>query len=190
MDLVERAPVTWAVVRRAKIGDREAFAAIYRRYRSDVYKVVRRSGADDSRADDIVSETFVRALRNLPRVEERGPDIRAWILTIARNLIVDYYRSGFGRWEIAAAELPDRPDVSEDPEAAVERSDRQGAVRALVAKLNPEQRTCVELRFLRDLGVGETARAMDRAEGAVRALQYRALRNLATLAADKLPRSA
>lgn len=181
------APVTWAVVRRAQAGDREAVAAIYLRYRPDVYTLVRRSVPDPARADDIVSDTFVRALRALPRVEDQGRDIRAWLLTIARNQVLDHFKSASVRREITAGDLPERPAVGSEPEAEVLRRARQGAVRALVAMLNPEQRTCVELRFLRDLGVGETARAMNRAEGAVRALQYRALRKLAELATPDLP---
>lgn len=181
-----QAPVTWAVVRRAQHGDQKAIAAIYRRYRSDVYTVVRRSVPDTARADDIVSDTFVRALRALPRVEDQGRDIRAWLLTIARNQVLDHFKSASVRREIMPGELPDRPAVLGEPEKELLRRDHQGAVRALVAMLNPEQRTCVELRFLRDLGVGETARAMNRAEGAVRALQYRALRKLAELATPDL----
>lgn len=191
MDTAEEAPVTWAVVRRAQTGDQEAITAIYRRYRPDVYTLVRRSFPDPARADDIVSDTFLHALRGLPRVEDRGRDIRAWLLTIARNQVLDHFKSASVRREITAGDLPEQSAVCGDPEAEVLRRARQGAVRALVAMLNPEQRTCVELRFLRDLGVGETAREMNRAEGAVRALQYRALRKLAELATpDLLARAA
>lgn len=186
MHAAEQVPVTWAVVRRAQHGDQKAIAAIYRRYRSDVYTLVRRSVPDPARADDIVSDTFLCALRGLPGVEDQGRDIRAWLLTIARNQVLDHFKSASVRREIMPGELPDRPAVLGEPEKELLRRDHQGAVRALVAMLNPEQRTCVELRFLRDLGVGETARAMNRAEGAVRALQYRALRKLAELATPDL----
>lgn len=187
MVTADEGPVTWAVVRRAQAGDKEAVAAIYRRYRSDVYILVRRSVPEATRAEDIVSETFLRALRGLGRVEERADNIRPWLLTIARNRVMDHFKSASVRREIMAGDLPDRPATGGEPEAEMLRRARQQAVRDLLRMLNPEQRRCLELRFIRDLGVAETARLMDRPEGAVRALQHRALRKLAALVVAEEP---
>jgi RNA polymerase sigma-70 factor (ECF subfamily) len=57
-------------------------------------------------------------------------------------------------------------------------------LRIAIAKLNPDQQECIQMRFLQGLSVAETAERMQRNEGAVKALQHRAVRRLATLLPD------
>ncbi len=140
----------------------------------------------ESHVDDIVNETFLKAWRNLASFRYQGRDIAAWLYTIARNLVSDHY----GRRR-TTHELP-----ADDPGAHGTRdvTHARGAddlvidlieaerVRTAVSNLPPLQRQCVELRFLQEMSVSETAERMGRQHAAVRALQARALRSLATSA--------
>lgn len=174
------------LVERSKHGDAEAFGALYDRYVDLVYRYVYYRVGTAALAEDLVSETFLRALRRIGTFTWQGRDFAAWLVTIARNLVADHYKSGRYRLEISTADLlsaGDRPD-EETPEAEV--LDRLGQAQLLdaVRRLGSEQQECIVLRFLQGLSVSETARAMGKKEGAIKALQYRAVRSLARLLPD------
>ena len=189
---------SWALVERAQSGDREALAEIYRQTRPDVLRFVNsRCGGDPQLAEDLTADTFVRALKSLERITWQGRDIRAWLITIARNLIADYYKSGRYRMEYPAnghhaadGMIEDRwlggiDDSAEGrPEDTVLDALTNITLHAAVTALNPEQRECIVLRFLQGFSVAETARAMGKNEGAVKALQWRAISALARQLGD------
>lgn len=175
----------WAIVRRAQDGDPEAFGEIYDRYIDTVFRYIYFRVGSRPLAEDLTSETFLRALRRIGSVTWQGRDLGAWLVTIARNLIADHYKSGKYRLEVTTADMLDAdqedhgPDGS--PEAAVLERLTNVTLLEAVKKLNPEQQECIVLRFLQGLSVTETAQAMGKNEGAIKALQYRAVRSLGRL---------
>lgn len=172
----------WALVERCQAGDTEAFGELYDRYLPTVWRFVRTRIGSRQTCEDIVQITFLRALRRIGSVTWQGRDPGAWLVTIARNLVADHYKSGRYRLEIPCGEMVDHDRAAGvDPAEAVGDGVTRVMLRAAVACLNPQQRQCVELRFYRDLSVAETATAMDTTVGAVKALQYRAVRSLAQL---------
>ncbi len=170
----------WTLVRRAQAGDSDAFGQIYDRYVDAVYRYVYYRVADRSTAEDLTADTFVRALRRLSTVTYQGRDIGAWLMTIARNLVLDHVKSSRYRLEITTAEITEREHVEGPERSVLTRLDSQQMVRCL-RLLSPEQQECVVLRFLQDFSVAETAQVMGKTDGAVKALQHRALRRLAVL---------
>lgn len=164
---------------RARAGDREAFAALYSTYRALVFsRIYPRVAPDRALAEDLTSETFIRALRCMDRFTWQGRDFAAWLTTVALNLVRDHFRSGHARRE-RAVEL--RVGLSE-----FERSADELVIEAMVnqvlldavRRLTPPQREVVRLRFLEGLSVTETARAMGKQPGAIKTLQWRAMRSL------------
>jgi RNA polymerase sigma-70 factor (ECF subfamily) len=150
-----------------------------------VFRYVLFRVGDRSLAEDVTSETFMRALRRISTVSYQGRDVGAWFVTIARNLVLDHVKSSRHRLEVTTAEISDistsagRSDSGPEQQALTAATNT-GLMRC-VAKLNPDQRECVVLRFLQGLSVAETASVMGRNEGAVKALQHRAVRRLAQL---------
>ena len=185
-DPIDRQPAVMALVERAQAGDGGAFGELYDRYVGLVYRYVRYRVGDEALAEDLTSETFLRALRRIGSFRWQGRDVGAWLVTIARNLLADHYKSGRYRLEISTDDLLDAAGDSATPGPELEVLDRLDAAVLLdaVKRLGPEQQECVALRFLEGLSVAETARSMGRNEGAVKALQYRAVRNLARLLPD------
>ncbi len=173
-----------ALVARAHDGDREAFAALYDRYVDRVYRYIYFRTLSAAVAEDLTSETFLRALRRFSSFHWEGRDIGAWFLTIARNLTLDHFKSSSFRLERSTADFTeaDRPD--EGIEDLVMSKLTAATVLAAVSELKSEQRECVTLRFLQGLNVAETARVMGRSEGAVKQLQFRAVGRLARLLAE------
>lgn len=149
--------------------------------------VLSRTG-DRPLAEDLTSETFLRALRRIESVSDQGRDVGAWFTTIARNLTVDHVKSSRYRLERTTADLPDRsPRDNRGPEQAVIDKETAAELRHHIAKLLPDQQECLRLRFGQDLSSAQTAAAMGRTDSAVRALRHRAIGGLrASLARPSL----
>jgi RNA polymerase sigma-70 factor (ECF subfamily) len=172
---------SWDLVHSAQRGDTTAFARLYDRYVDVVFRYVLFRVGDRELAEDVTSETFLRALRRITSVSYQGRDVGAWFVTIARNLVLDHVKSSRFRLEVATAEVDDSRRVEFGPEQQVISKVTSAALLECVEQLGDDQRECIVLRFLQGLSVAETAKVMHRNEGAVKALQHRAVRRLAQL---------
>jgi RNA polymerase sigma-70 factor (ECF subfamily) len=175
----------WELVTAAQEGHSWAFGSLYDRYVDVVYRYILFRVGDRPLAEDLTSETFLRALRRIQSVSYQGRDVGAWFVTIARNLILDHVKSSRYRLEIATAE-PAEPSgpgvpVAIGPEQQVLAQATTEELLRCVQQLGEDQRECIVLRFLHGLSVAETAEIMRRNEGAIKALQHRAVRRLAQL---------
>ena len=176
----------WALVKAAQEGDMVAFGDLFDRYYDVVFRYVLFRTGDRTLAEDLTQETFVRALRRISSVSYQGRDIGAWFVTIARNLIFDHVKSSRYRLEQTTSEIVELSPSTGGPEQQVLDGATNDELLRCVRKLNPDQQECIQLRFLQGLSVAETAEIMDRNEGAVKALQHRAVRRLAQLLPEGL----
>lgn len=172
------------LVERAQAGEAEAFGQLYDQYADTVYRYIYYRVGGRATAEDLTSETFLRALRRIGTFTWQGRDFGAWLVTIARNLVADHFKSSRFRLEVTTGEMLDANGVERSPEESVLESLSNAALLAAVRRLNPQQQECVTLRFLQGLSVAETARIMGKNEGAIKTLQYRAVRTLARLLPD------
>ncbi|GAB3293954.1 sigma-70 family RNA polymerase sigma factor [Parasphingorhabdus pacifica] len=186
----EPPPASWSHVRAAQNGDSDAFGRLYDQNAQIVYRYVLFRVSDHSLAEDITSETFLRALRRITSISYQGRDVAAWFITIAKNLILDHIKSSRNRLEIPTAELIDSTQAARPQQAGPEQQVLTDVTHRellqCVRQLNPDQRECIRLRFLQGMSVTETAAHMQRNEGAIKALQHRAIRRLAQLMPDEL----
>ncbi|MFF0182575.1 sigma-70 family RNA polymerase sigma factor [Micromonospora sp. NPDC005223] len=168
-----------ALVVRAQAGDAEAFGLVYDQYVDQVFRFIYRRVLDRQVAEDLTSETFLRALRNLASFRRPGGDFGAWVTTIARNLVINWQRS-YQRRERPVAELRDASPVDQapSPEAAAVTTLTREALLAGIEQLNPAQQQCITLRYLRELSIEETAQVLGKTPAAIKALQHKALRAL------------
>lgn len=181
-------PTVVGLVDRAQSGDQAAFADLYDRYVDDIYAYVRRRVRSNDIAEDLVGDVFLRAWRRIDSFEWQGVDIGAWLVTIARNRVYDHYKSAKTRLERTTDTFPDRLHESmptDSPERIAMGRDMARSLGQALERLNPDHREVIELRFVHEYGVAETAAAMGRTVGATKALQYRALRALAALVKDE-----
>jgi RNA polymerase sigma-70 factor (ECF subfamily) len=176
----------WALVAAAQSGDMNAFGELFDSYYDVVFRFVLFRMGDRNLAEDITQETFVRALRRITSVSYQGRDIGAWFVTIARNLIFDHVKSSRYRLEQTTAEIAELSPSTSGPEQQVIDGATNAELLKCIGNLNPDQQECLKLRFLQGLSVAETADIMDRNEGAVKALQHRAVRRLAQLLPEGL----
>jgi RNA polymerase sigma-70 factor (ECF subfamily) len=178
----------WALIERAQAGDGAAFGLLYDRYFDTVFRFVYFRVGNRQLAEDLTGDTFLRALKRISSFTWQGRDLGAWLVTIARNLVADHFKSGRYRLEVTTGDVldADRPDRGPEgsPEAAVIDHITNVDLLKAVKQLNPEQQECIVLRFLHGFSVAETAQTMNKNEGAIKALQYRAVRALARLLPD------
>ena len=147
------------------------FAELYERNFTRVYAYVARRVRNRTEAEDVTAEVFEQALANLPRFEWRGIAFAAWLLRMAAHAIAD-------RWQDARRESGD-PDIEEP--ACTDDIERRALLFQLVDNLPPDQRRVVVARFVEQKSICEIARELERSEGAVKQLQFRALRSLRAL---------
>ena len=177
---------TWQFVRLAQAGDGEAFGKLYDRYVDMVFRFIYFRVNDRALAEDFTSETFLRALRRISTISYQGRDIGAWFITIARNIVLDNLKSARHRLELTTADtLEGKEQVASTEEAVLDVLQSERLMQA-VAQLGDEQRECVMLRFVHGLSVSETASVMGKNDGAIKALQHRAVRKLADLVGGEL----
>ena len=161
------------LVVRARDGDREAFASLYRARIGDVSRYVGAILRDRDRAEDVVAQTFLLAWRDMPKLR-RPERFDAWLFRIAHNQAMSDLRR---RPAIPLEEAPEAADPAplSSPAAAAEAAADARHVRGALLRLPEAQREVLILRFLRGLSHAETATRMGKTQQATRALQLRAL---------------
>jgi RNA polymerase sigma-70 factor, ECF subfamily len=176
------------LVAAAKAGDSEAFGAVFDVYHDGVYRYVASRVGRPSDAEDLTQIVFVKALEALPRYEARGIPFGGWLFRLARNTVIDHFRTRREHVELEA--LAERPDEGPGPEDVATVRQEVEAVGAALAELTEEQRDTIALRFFAGLSAREAAIAMGKQEGTIRGLQFRgiaALRRRLGLTAEAGP---
>jgi RNA polymerase sigma-70 factor (ECF subfamily) len=184
-DAAERSRII-ALVELARGGDTEAFGMLYDHYHGSVYRFLYYRVGSVALAEDLTSETFFRALRSMSSFRWQGKDFGAWLMTIARNLTTDHFKSSRARLETTTEDMSAHDATTEGPEGEVLALLTNEALLAALKKLPPEQQECLIMRFLQGLSIAETARVLGRSDGAVKQLQLRGVRNLAKLMPEGL----
>lgn len=175
-----------ALVELARGGDAEAFGLLYDHYQPSVYRFLYYRTRSVVVAEDLCSETFFRALRNMSSFRWQGKDFGAWLMTIARNLATDHFKAGRTRLEMTTEDMGQHDDATEGPENAVLATLTNEILLESLTKLPNEQRDCLIMRFLQGMSIAETAAALGRSDGAIKQLQLRGVRNLAKLMPEGL----
>jgi RNA polymerase sigma-70 factor (ECF subfamily) len=166
--------------------DPARFEPLYRKYLAQVYSYAFYELGDHHDAEDATERTFVAALTNLHRFDERapqeaGPDastFRVWLFRIARNVVANRRRAT-RRHPVASLELVDAVADPEAFETGVEVRDEAAAAWRAVGRLPADRRRALVLRFVDEMSTAEIAGVLGRSEGAVRVLLHRALRTVA-----------
>jgi RNA polymerase sigma-70 factor, ECF subfamily len=171
------------IVERARQGDSEAFGRLYDHFHASVYRVINTQTRSAALSEDLTSETFFRALRGIQNFKLDAELFAPWLYRIARNLVIDNFKASRNRLEQAQDMSLYDEDVAGPGDDIVELLNRE-RMHAALSELSDGQRRVIELRFLREQSITETARLLDTTEGAVKQLQLRALRNLAKLLQD------
>jgi RNA polymerase sigma-70 factor (ECF subfamily) len=166
--------------------DPARFESLYRRYLAQVYSYAYYELGDHHDAEDATERTFLSALTNLHRFEERArpadgegaSTFRVWLFRIARNAVANQRRQA-RRHPTAPLEAAPLAADPLDVEGRVAARDEAAAAWRAVGRLPADRRRAIVLRFVDEMSTAEIAGVLGRSEGAVRVLLHRALRTVA-----------
>jgi RNA polymerase sigma-70 factor, ECF subfamily len=152
--------------------DPSRFAELYESNFERVYAYVARRVGNRDAAQDVTSGVFHSALANLGSYQWRGVPFAAWLLRIAANAISD-------RWRSAAREQGNPPpEEAAHEDISSDEVENRARLFRMVESLPADQRRVVQMRFAEEKSIREIAVALQKTEGAIKQLQFRALRGL------------
>ncbi len=170
---------------RRALEDRSAFSALYEAHAGRVYRYLLSRTSDPAEAEELTSRVFLNALAGLDQYRGRGAGFSSWLMSIAHNLLVNWYRDRGRRPAVEA--LDAAADVASEvpgPESSLEQNELIAQVRAAISSLSPERQELIALKYVDGRTNAEIGRMMGRTEGAVKALHHRTLRELHALLAE------
>jgi RNA polymerase sigma-70 factor (ECF subfamily) len=169
--------VEQALIQRAQQGDRRALDELYQRHAPGIFRYLLLRVHDRAVAEDLTGEVFIRMVKSIQGYRDRGLPFGAWLYRIAHDRVVDHlrYTSRHPLEGLSETAVDPKPG----PELLAAREMEAGRLAAALATLSDDQRLVIQLRFVEGHNLEATAQLMRRTVGAVKALQHRALQNLA-----------
>jgi len=158
-------------------GNSSAFGVLYDHYQPMIYRFVLVKVGSREEAEDLTHQTFLSAWQNVRTYKHRGHPFSSWLYQIARNQVIDHYRSKKGDVSIEAVDpeyFVAPASASVDLTSKLEMEKVQRAVR----QLKPDYQDVIIMRFIEDISLKETAAAMKKSEGAIKLIQHRAIKEL------------
>lgn len=173
----------------AKQLDPAALRALHARFYDMVARYIQFKVGDPQTVEDLGGEVFVRVLQGLKRGRAWQDSPQGWIMGIARHVVADYYRQ---KERMAEVELQEglAAAVETNPTHQLMLNERTRLLEQAIGQLSEEQRDVILLRFMEGIDIQNVAQAINKTPGAVKALQYRALRALAEIMRDFSPEGA
>ena len=167
------------LVARLRQRDPRALAELYDRYGRAVYSVIFRVVREHGAAEDLVQETFLRVWNRVHSLDETKGALGPWLLAVARNRAIDYFRSALGR-ERQVVELneADHPGLYSQTETDLLNSDKSRRVRNAMEKLAPNYRQVMELAYFEGMSQTEMAERLGQPLGTIKTWVRAALRSL------------
>ena len=165
------------LVARGQQGDRDALEELYLIHFDRIYSYLHVSVGNRHDAEDLTTQTFLKMLEKIGSFKWQSAPFSAWLFRIAHNLAMDHFRAR-RRWQ-PEEEVPE-PVGDAEPSAeltAMQTIGRESMLK-LIDRLSPEQQQVLTLKFVFNLPNAEVAAILDKTEGAIKALQHRALVSL------------
>jgi len=157
-------------------GDSSAFGKLYDHYQPMIYRFVLIKVGRREEAEDITHQVFLRAWQSVHSYSHRGNPFGSWLYRIARNQIIDHYRSRKDDISLETIDVDTLSFQTKQPDVSAHIDMEK--VMAAVHHLKPDYQDAIILRFVEDLSVKETADVMHKTEGAVKLIQHRAIEEL------------
>ena len=158
--------------------DASAITELYDRYESKVYSYIYRRTGEPALAEDLTAQVFLKMLEAIRAGNAWHSSFSGWLFRIAHNIVIDYYRRRDRHSQVSIDDAPPLPEPGQNPVSSTQRKLDAEELRSAIYRLTEEQAQVVSLRFLEGYSINEVAEMMDKTEGAIKALQYRAVATL------------
>ncbi|MEK7187822.1 MAG: sigma-70 family RNA polymerase sigma factor [Patescibacteria group bacterium] len=171
------------IIKSAIQGEASAFGLLYKHYQPSIYRFVYLKVGRREEAEDLTHHVFLKAWQNIENFKPRGFPFSSWLYRMARNQVIDFYRTAKGNISIDDLDS-DIFRSSDDTEGSFDLSLLLASARKAILELKPEHQDVIIMRFVEDLSVREVAEALKKSEGAVKLLQHRAMEKLREILHD------
>lgn len=168
-----------SLLTKAKTGDDGAFSELYNLYFEKIYRFIYYRTNHKEVSEDLAEDVFVKAYEKISSIKDEK-SFEGWLYQVARNTVIDYYRS-----KKQTLPIEDFENVLQYESTIVDIVDLQSQQKIflkLLKELNSEQQVVIKLKFLEDLDNQTIAKMLDKSEGAIRVIQHRAIAKLKELA--------
>jgi RNA polymerase sigma-70 factor (ECF subfamily) len=169
------------LLERAANLEEAALSELYDRYELKIYNYIYRRTSNQTLAEDLTAQVFLRMLEAIHNDKTWHSSFSGWLYRIAHNLVIDHYRVRDRQKQVSIDDAPVMVDPSNSPVRSAEIALDAEYLRTAIRRLTDEQAQVITLRFLEGYSFNEIAGMMDKTEGAVKALQHRAVSTLRQL---------
>ncbi len=163
------------LLQKASRAEPAALGMLYDQYVERIYAYIYHRVGQADLAEDLTGQVFMRMLEAVRSGKGWRTSFSGWLYRIAHNLVIDHYRRKHRATLVDIDDAEPLQAQAGDPVRSVENQYERERLRTALAKLTEEQSQVISLRFLEDLSIAEVAEIMEKTEGAVKALQYRAV---------------
>ena len=163
------------ILKQASQGNQEAFGFLYESYVDRIFNYIYYRTGNVHDAEDLTARVFQRAMKHIPKYQDRGVPFSAWLYRIAHNLVANWHRDRSRKQEIAITDMMALPAKHEHPEITLVRTEKQDALLRLIRNLPPDRQQLLILKFVEGYSNAEIGKIMTRSEGAVKSLYHRTL---------------
>ncbi|HVE92704.1 MAG TPA: RNA polymerase sigma factor [Actinomycetota bacterium] len=175
-------PLTTEAVAAACRGDSDGIVAVYRALSDPIYAYLLRNTRNEAWAADLTADVFLDVIESAHKFKGTPDNFRGWVFRIARNTMLDHFRKQSRRRHDQLEQAADSghlPAAAADTESEALEHVERARILEVVEGLSPDQRDVVMLRLVADLPIAEVAEILGKKEGAVKALQHRAMATMA-----------
>lgn len=159
-------------------GSEQAFASLYDEFADRIYKFISFKTSDPEHAEDLLQEVFVKAWHGCKKLELKDLNFSAWLYTVASNTVNDHFRKVYRRPQTVSLDPIFDTAADNDTSDLVNSSLDAVLLHKALSELPINYKQVLELRFIQELSVEETAKVLKKNSVSVRVLQHRAMKKL------------
>lgn len=173
------------LVEQARSGEAEAFGHLYDLFLDKIYRFIFLKVSNKQEAEDLSQQVFMKAWEAIGRFEDEGVPFSSWLYKIARNLVIDFYRTR--KASISLEENIDSEVLWDEIDAGEEivRNHEKEMILIALNDLTGDQKDVILLRYIEDLPYDEIAKITNKNQTALRILQYRGMKKLRVILEGK-----
>jgi len=179
------------IIKESRQGNSASFGKLYDEYHVPIYRFIYLKVSQKEEAEDLTHQVFLSAWQSIHRYKITNLPFSSWLYRIARNKVIDYYRTA--KDNLSLETLSQHFSHSDSPahltptltsnsiETDVSNSLIIDNIKSALANLNPEQQDVLVMRFVEDMPIKEVAKVINKSEGAIKLIQHRAVNKLKTI---------
>jgi len=164
------------IVQKAMSGHSDSFGQLYDKYQPQIYRFIFLKVSQKEEAEDLTHQVFLSAWKNISRYEERNFPFSSWLYRIARNKVIDHYRTH--KEHKPLEEIIQLASTEALPDEVMDQNLNLDAVKFALKSATPEQQDVLIMRFVEDMPIKDVALSLDKTPGAVKLIQFRAINKL------------